>query len=98
MSMVYEVTAPIWLWSTDAGAWHFLTLPAETAAGLKALSGPRRGFGSLRVAASIGEVCWRTSVFPDKSGSFVLPVKAEVRRRTGLSVGDMATVRIELEI
>jgi hypothetical protein len=83
------VTAPIWLWSEGKGSWHFLTVPAEEAVEIKAHGfGTRRGFGSVRVAATIEGVTWRTSIFPQKSGGYILPIKADVRRRAGISSGD----------
>ena len=54
-----------------------------------------RGFGSVRVEATIGDVTWRTSVFPMKEG-YILPVKAQVRRKAGIAAGDEVTVGIEL--
>ena len=94
--MIYEFEAPLWLYS-GSGAWHFLTLPVEVGTGLKALRGPARGWGMVRVAVTIGRTRWSTSAFPDKtSGSFLLPVKAAVRRAEGLAPGD--TVRVTLEM
>lgn len=92
------VTSPIWLWSEGQGSWHFLTVPAEEASEIRAhsLSNPRRGFGSVRVAATIAGVAWRTSLFPQKSGGYILPIKAEVRRRAGIGTGDAVTVELEL--
>ena len=92
------VTAPIWLWSEGRGSWHFLTVPAEEAVEIRAhgLGGGRRGFGSVRVEATINGARWRTSVFPQKSGGYILPIKADVRRRAGVSAGDDVTVTIEL--
>jgi hypothetical protein len=34
-------------------------------------------------------------VFPQKSGGYILPVKAEVRRRAGIAAGDEVTVSLE---
>ena len=91
------VTAPIWLWSEGKGSWHFLTVPAAEAVEIKAHSfGARRGFGSARVEATINGVSWRTSVFPQKSGGYILPIKADVRRRAGISADDEVTVTLEL--
>ena len=90
-----EVTAPLWLWS--GGSWHFITVPEEEAVEIRAHSLLNRGgFGSVKVEASVGDVTWRTSVFPQKSGGYLLPVKAEVRRRAGIAAGDEVTVRLEL--
>jgi hypothetical protein len=93
------VTAPIWLWSEGKGSWHFLTVPAEEAVEIRlqaAAAGPRRGFGSVRVAATINQISWRTSIFPQKSGGYILPIKADVRRRAGVSAGDEVTLSLEL--
>jgi hypothetical protein len=91
------VTVPIWLWSEGKGSWHFLTIPADESIEIRAQSfGNRRGFGSVRVAATINDVTWRTSVFPQKSGGYILPIKAEVRRRAGIAAGDDVTVSLEL--
>ena len=92
-------TAPLWLWSGEGGGWHFLTVPEEPSAGIRVeatAAGPRRGFGSVRVDARIGEVAWRTSVFPQKDGTYLLPVKADVRRQAGIAAGDEATVVLAL--
>jgi hypothetical protein len=96
---VITVTAPVWLWTEGKGTWHFLTIPPEQAMEIRLLAtaaGPRRGFGSVRVAATIGSVTWQTSIFPQKSGGYILPIKADVRRRAGISAGDTVTVDIAL--
>ena len=91
------VTGPLWLWTGENGSWHFITVPAELADEIKAHGlAAMRGFGSVRVEARIGEVSWRTSVFPMKSGGYILPVKAEVRRRAGIAAADEVTVTLEL--
>ena len=91
------VTAPIWLWSEGKGSWHFLTVPAGEAVEIRAQGfANRRGFGSARVEATINGVTWRTSVFPQKSGGYILPIKADVRRRAAIAAGDEVTVRLEL--
>ena len=93
------VTSPLWVWNGEGGSWHFLAIPDEAAGEVRAHSlsaGPRRGFGSVRVQARIAEVDWRTSIFPQKSGGYLLPVKAEVRRLAAIAEGDDVTVVIEL--
>ncbi len=92
------VTSLLWIWrSESAGRWHFLTVPDEQSQEIRAQAfGAPRGFGSVRVQAAIGEVVWRTSVFPQDSGGYLLPVKAEVRRKAGIAAGDEVTVQLEL--
>ena len=93
--MIVEFTAPLKVWSGPA-AWFFLPLP-QAEAGMIRLAVPRRGFGSVRVRARIGGSRWATSIFPDtKAGTYLLPVKAAIRKAEGLSDGD--PVRVELLI
>lgn len=91
------VIAPLWLWTGEGGSWHFITVPEEQAVEFRAEGLARRGgFGSVKVEATIGGVTWRTSVFPQKSGGYILPVKKEVRCRAGISAGDTVTVMLEI--
>ena len=91
------VTSPLWLWSGEGGSWHFLTVPEEEATEIHAHGLlTRRGFGSVKVEATVNGVAWRTSVFPQKSGGYILPVKAAVRRDAGIAAGDDVTVMLEL--
>ena len=91
-------TSLLWIWRSEAaGRWYFVTVPEELAPEIKshALEGPR-GFGSVKVEATIDGVSWRTSVFPLNSGGYLLPVKAEIRRKAGIGVGDEVSVRLDL--
>jgi hypothetical protein len=58
--------------------------------------GKRRGFGSVKVAAQIGNSRWQTSLFPQKSGGWFLPVKKPVRLAEGLDFGDEVAGELEL--
>jgi hypothetical protein len=93
------VTSLLWIWkgSEAAGRWYFITVPEERSDEIRAhaLGGPR-GFGSVKVEAAIGDVTWRTSVFPLNRGGYLLPVKKEVRRQADIAAGDEVTVTLEL--
>jgi hypothetical protein len=94
-----SVTSLLWIWkgSDAAGRWYFITVPEEQSAEIKAHAfGSPRGFGSVRVEARIGDVAWRTSVFPLNSGGYLLPVKKYVRRKANIGAGDEVTVGLEL--
>lgn len=88
------------LFEYDEGGWHFVSMPVPDSEDLKALSGhQRRGFGSLRVRATIGSTTWTTSVFPSARGAYLLPVKKQVRRDQDLDAGcivDVSLVLIDL--
>jgi hypothetical protein len=95
---VITFTSLLWIWKGEAaGRWHFVTVPDEQSAEIKAHAfGSPRGFGSVRVEASVKGVTWRTSVFPLNSGGYLLPVKVEVRKKADLAAGDEVAVELEL--
>ena len=96
-----EFSAVCWLY-TGKGAWYFVTLPPDSAAEIsyfsKALNGGKRtGWGSVRVTAQIGATVWQTSLFPDsKNKSYVLPIKAAVRKAENIIEDQSVKVRVSL--
>ena len=93
----YKFQARLWLYPGQAG-WYFVSLPNELAAELR-LTYPhkRAAWGSIKVTATVGKTKWQTSIFPDKrSGTYLLPVKAEVRKSEGLEDGQNVSVSIGL--
>ena len=92
------VTSLLWIWKgAAAGRWYFLTITEDRSSEFRAEAfGNRRGFGSVRVACAIGEVRWKTSLFPLNRGGYLLPVKAEVRKRAGIGAGDEVTVELSI--
>ena len=92
-----RLTATLWIWSGESATWHFMTVPEAMTSEIRAESLVQRGgFGSVRVEATIDNVTWRTSVFPQKSGGYILPVKADVRRRTDIAAGDEVTLTLKV--
>jgi hypothetical protein len=86
-------TAAIWRHEVGAG-WCFVSLPVEESQRIRRVFGDHAvGWGSLRVRATLGAVEWPTSIFPDsKGGAYVLPIKADVRRRNAVGPGDEVTI------
>lgn len=97
MSLSTKFKAKVWLYD-GAAAWHFASLPLGLSAELKRLfGGQARGWNSLPIRAQVGTTSWRSSVFYDtKRKAYLLPLKAEVRKKEGIQAG--RTVQIQLEI
>ena len=95
--MEYSFAAPVWVWS-GTPAWHFASVPEDIADDIEARTrGTARGFGSVRVEASSQRVTWRTSLFPDsKSGTYLLPVKKQVRQQLGCEEGSLIDLTLRL--
>lgn len=93
----YTIRSSIFLWQGNA-AWHFVSIPKKQSAELKKHFGAvAKGWGSIPVSILLGKTRWKTSIFPDNtSGTYLLPLKAAVRKKEGLSCGD--TVRFLLQV
>lgn len=95
----FEFAAPLWKWQGDGPAsWHFLTLPFATTDEIDDLTtGRQGGFGSVKVEVTIGSTTWATSIFPSKEQrSFILPVKAAVRKAERLADGQPCSIILRL--
>lgn len=92
----FSFSAQVWRHAAQGG-WHFVTLPGDVAEAIRFFR-PTRGFMPVAVKARIGAIAWKTSVFPDsKSGSFLLALKAEVRKAAKVGPGDTVTVQLSLD-
>jgi hypothetical protein len=97
MRVVFD--AELWIWDARrADGWTFVSLPAEASAEIRdRAGGRRRGFGSVRVRATVGASTWQTSIFPDGArNTYVLPIKRGVRTAESIEAGDTATVAVEV--
>jgi Domain of unknown function (DUF1905) len=90
-------TAEVWMYHGKS-AWFFVTLPKDESEQIKFFNNhKRRGWGSVRVKATIGETSWSTSIFPDsKAGAYLLPVKADVRKKEKIAAGDSVAVTLSV--
>lgn len=97
MGHAFSFTSTVWLWQGDS-AWHFVSLPEDIADEIADLmEGRLRGFGSVRVEVASKDYTWRTSIFPDrKSGTYILPLKKQVRQELNLTEGSRARFRVEV--
>jgi Domain of unknown function (DUF1905) len=97
-------TAILWRWlpSSGTGSWNFVTIGGAAGEALSAtalmrrLEGGARGFGSLKVTATIGDTSWKTSLFPSREHGWMLPVKAAVRKAEGIGEGDAVELVLEV--
>ncbi len=83
----YAFSAPLWRY-TGAGGWHFVSLPENLSAEIRAMfKTEEEGWGRLKATALIGEQEWKTAIWYDaKKHTYLLPIKAEVRRTQQLQL------------
>ncbi len=96
--LTYTFTALVWLYPSEYAAWHFVTVPKDVTKQIESeYTKPKRGWGSIPVKVTIGNTTWKTSIFPDKKrGSYVLPLKAAIRKKEDLGPEDKPTITISL--
>ncbi|KTS05479.1 MULTISPECIES: DUF1905 domain-containing protein [Microbacterium] len=91
--MIVRFEGDVYRWEarTDSD-WYFVALPPELSDDIRETQTFRRGFGGVRVDATIGGSVFRTSIFPQAGGVYVLPLKRAVRDAEGISPGDIVVV------
>ncbi len=95
----------LWQWRSPSGApgsWHFVTLPGTLSKQIReqvrtGILRPKPG-GSIAIQARIGTGGrWKTSLFFDqRSGAYLLPVKAAVRQHQKLQNGSLVAVELRI--
>lgn len=96
MKRHYTFTSKVWLYPGLAG-WHFVGVPKAESTAIKTGVKVKAGFGSVPVEVQVGAQVWTTSIFPDKkSGQYLLPLKAVIRKKEGIYADDAVFVRIKL--
>jgi hypothetical protein len=85
----------IWHWRGPA-PHHFVSVPPEDAATLQSVaSHVTYGWGMIPVTVRLGRRTWDTSLFP-RDGTFIVPLKASIRRLEGLEPGDTVDLRLTI--
>ncbi len=93
--MDIEFRGKVWFWKGPA-PWYFVTVPEKECEDLKAILGiVTYGWGMIPARVRIGRTQWETSLWP-KEGTYIVPLKADVRRTEEIQEGDEVTVRLEV--
>jgi hypothetical protein len=97
----YTFTDSIKILQGGKSTWHYVSLPMPVSEEVRTLcqyhQTRRRGWGAVRVSAHIGAISWQTSIFPAfEHQQYQLFLKADIRKRANIAVGDQITVRLQL--
>lgn len=98
MKKVFKFSGKVQIYPVPAG-WHFVALPRETSKDINFFfSHVKRGWGSLPVLVTLGKTSWKTSIFADtKMGTFLLPLKAEIRKKESIKEGDKIKLSLDIK-
>ncbi|NAS10743.1 DUF1905 domain-containing protein [Flavobacteriaceae bacterium R33] len=83
--MKYEFTTKMWQHG-EPGGWHFVSLPKIISKEIREnLKWQEEGWGRMKAIAKIGDLQWDTAIwFDTKMDTYLLPIKAEIRKRSKL--------------
>jgi len=89
----YEFEAETWQYSGQGG-WHFVSLPQHLSIEIRNnFKREEEGWGRLKASAKIGNTEWKTAIwFDTKKDTYILPLKAEIRKKENLEVGKVVDV------
>jgi len=81
------------------GGWHFVGTGKTIATELRSMKHLKKiGFGFIPVKATIGKTSWDTTLFPDsKTGSYLLAIKAAIRKKEDIANNDVINVEIVIK-
>lgn len=83
----YQFSTKMWK-HAPTGGWHFVSLPKTISKEIREnLGWQEEGWGRMKVIAEYKEYTWETSIwFDTKMDKYLLPIKAEIRRKSGLQI------------
>lgn len=94
----YSFKGKVWKYKGPAG-WYFVTLPKNLSKTIRQKHGlSEEGWGRLKAQASVKDSQWQTSIwFDSKAMSYLLPIKASVRKTAKIAVGSSISVTLYLK-
>ena len=76
------------------GGWVYVAVPKKYT---KELKQQRRAWGMYPITAHVGKTSWKTKLMMKKGGDFFVALKAVVRNKEKIAIGDRAVISFKLE-
>lgn len=90
-----EFEGPIYYWKGPA-PHHFVSVPEAECDFIRAAAPyVTYGWGMIPVRVTIGSTTWPTALWP-KDGGYIVPLRADARRKEKLELGDVVAIALEL--
>lgn len=95
MKIQYHFSSKIWQYE-GSGGWYFISLPLKLSKEIRNYNkSEEAGWGRLTAIARIGSTEWKTAIwFDTKKNTYLLPLKAEIRKKENLVIGKIANTTI----
>jgi hypothetical protein len=91
----FQFKATVWKYDGPNG-WYFVSLPKELSQEIRInLKWQEEGWGRLKATAKTNEIQWDTAIwFDTKLNTYLLPLKAEIRKKCKLDNGSEIKVDV----
>lgn len=94
----FEFSANVYQYSTspDMVGWTMVSLPKEMSIDIRDIfKWAEEGWGRMKVTAKVGNSEWKTAIwFDTKQDTYLLPLKAEIRKKENIISGKDVTIII----
>ncbi|MEL0456642.1 DUF1905 domain-containing protein [Flavobacteriaceae bacterium SZ-1-7] len=93
----YQYATKMWKHNSPGG-WYFVSLPKTLSKEIRHnLKWQEEGWGRMKAFAQIGELTWETAIwFDTKMGTYILPIKSEIRKKTDIKINQKIDMNIWL--
>ncbi len=91
----YNFSGKIWKHNANGG-WIFVSLPIGVTKEIREnLRWQEEGWGRMKATAVVNGMKWDTPIWFDKKhGTYLLPLKADIRKKADLKLGDTITLAV----
>ncbi len=97
MKKSLKIKEKVWIWPGENANWFFVYVDVPGVLKIREETKGKRGFGSVRVKATLGKTIWESSMFwSKKDNCYIFPLKAQVRKKEGVMDGDEVEIRLNL--
>ncbi|MGL9747126.1 DUF1905 domain-containing protein [Enterococcus sp. DIV0170] len=97
----YEFSSSVYYYSSSPQmtGWTMVSLPKNLSSAIReAFKSLEEGWGRMKVTAKIGQTEWQTAIwFDTKQDTYLLPLKAVVRKKEKITEESMVTVNIWIQ-
>lgn len=76
------------------GGWMYVPVPEQLTNDLK---NKRRAWGMYPITARVGATSWKTKLMMLKGGGFFVALKASVRKKESIELGDTVKISFKLD-
>ena len=95
--MEVQVRGEVFHWRGPA-PHHFVSVPEELCGGIQdASSLVTYGWGMIPASVRMGGSAWSTSLWP-KDGGYIVPLRADVRMREQVDLGDTVSIGLTIDL